>query len=68
MDQRRLICADCGNEITSDDDLFAPRHGAIWALCHVVVQDYPEEDQAVVWVPGFVCEGCGKRRFQALLH
>jgi len=66
MEERRLVCADCGLGIRDDNDLFAPRVGAVIALTNVVVQEY--EDETVVWVPGFVCENCGRRRFQALLH
>jgi hypothetical protein len=64
--ERKLICSGCGNEIERDDDLIAPRNGSVYALKSVVLQHY--EDGEVVWVPGWVCDECGRKRATELLH
>jgi hypothetical protein len=62
---RQLICSGCGNEIAQDSDLVAPKAGSVYALRSEVVQQY--DDEEVVWVPGWVCESCARKRAERLL-
>jgi len=63
-EERRLICSACGCDINRDDDLFAPRYGSVYALKSVVIQQ--DEFEEVVWVPGWVCGDCARKRGEEL--